>query len=234
MPQANKKTGNNSLTVKEAASKLDISESTVKKYVKDFDLETEKGPQNKPILSESTFQALTEIVKLRANGLSIQEIKELKSQEPSKNVLDEIEETASIKPKEEISPQNGSIESTVTASEIPQADSGLIDASALKEEISQAEEGVVVTETETEKENEEEIISEEVEVEEGGRRRRTFNYRYVERQISTDSKRVSSLRLRLRNPNISVQDRLFFEEALERRILFLNGWKHILRWISTK
>ena len=64
------------------------------------------------------------------------------------------------------------------------------------------------------------------------RRRRGFNYRYVERQIANDSKRVYSLRQRLKNSNTSVRDRLFFEEALERRILFLNGWKHILRWIS--
>ena len=64
------------------------------------------------------------------------------------------------------------------------------------------------------------------------RRRRGFNYRYVERQISNDSKRVGSIRRRLKNPNISVQEKLFFEEALERRILFLNGWKHILKWIA--
>ncbi|MBI2996558.1 MAG: MerR family transcriptional regulator [Candidatus Melainabacteria bacterium] len=198
----------NELTLKNASSKLGISESTVKKYLKDFNLETEKssGSGNKTVVSQDTFQALQEITKLRANGLSIQEIKELKSQEPSKNILDEVE-SQSLKEKE----------------------NDALTKEALEQKI----------EEEKEKIPEEEISSiieaevEEVEVPEQ-RKRRGFNYRYVERQISSDSKRVSSLRQRLRNPNLSVQERLFFEEALERRILFLNGWKHILRWVSTK
>lgn len=222
VPQTNKKSDTGLLTIKEASAKLDLSESTVKKYIKDFDLETQKGPQNKPFLSEDTFQALTEIAKLRANGLSIQEIKELKSQEPLKNVLDEVEETQSKK------------------SEAPLIQEAIIDASDLKEEKPLSEE-IVSDEIEVVPEKEGELLPEETEITEDGengehgeRRRRLFNYRYVERQISGDSKRVSSLRQRLRNPNLSVRDRLFFEESLERRILFLNGWKHILRWVSTK
>ena len=88
----NKKTETNELTIKETSSKLDVSEATVRKYLKDFDLEIIKGSGAKAVISEATFQALSEIAKLRANGLSIQEIKELKSQEPSKHVLDEVDE----------------------------------------------------------------------------------------------------------------------------------------------
>ena len=220
----NSKEKENELTVKEASSQLDISESTVKKYLKDFDLSTEKGSGNKAIISGSTFQALSEIAKLRANGLSIQEIKELKSQKPSKNILDEMEETVSSK-------QNEAEIENIQKEDLELVMNG---------------NGEIKETTEVELEEKDKLESEELSDEkdiqeepeepgeqgEGQRRRRGFNYRYVERQISSDSKRVSSLRQRLRNPNLSVQDRLFFEEALERRILFLDGWKHILRWIS--
>src|SRR3990167_4914160 len=94
-----KQTETKEITIKEAANELDISESTVKKYLKDFDLPS-SGSGTKATILQETFQALQEITKLRTNGLTIQEIKELKSQEPSKTILDEIEETASTKEKE--------------------------------------------------------------------------------------------------------------------------------------
>ena len=181
---------------------------------------------------EEAFQALTEIVKLRANGLSIQEIKELKTQKPSKNILDEIEETAvSLKPND--------LESVdVNVKSVETADPALDASSSIENEVgngnlSQDEKLDEDDESDVEdKASEEEGEGEEREHGQERRRRRGFNYRYVERQIANDSKRVYSLRQRVKNPNISVKDRLFFEEALERRILFLNGWKHILRWMS--
>ena len=235
----NKKNQNNYLNFKEAASKLDISESTIKKYMKDFDLDLEKGSSGRSVVSEEIFQALSEIVKLRANGLSIQEIKELKSQRPLKSVLDQDGETIETKKEEE----------TEESEEGLKGLKGLkIDAETLVEISKDAGEKINIldevdndlTEDKTlepgesseEKTEEAHEEREEHESEPQLTRRRGFNYRYVERQISNDSKRVSSLRFRLKNTNISVQERLFVEEALERRILFLDGWKHILRWIS--
>ena len=214
----NKKNNSDELNIKEVSSKLDISEATVRKYLKDFDLDCEKGSGAKVVVSDETFQALSEIAKLRANGLSIQEIKELKSQKLSKNILDEIEETESTQ-KEEIQKE----EESETKIEIGE---DLEDKNLLEEQDEEAQD-----EAESEELIEESTREGEIE---GApeRRRRGFNYRYVERQISNDSKRVGSLRLRLRNSNLSVQERLFVEESLERRILFLDGWKHILRWIS--
>lgn len=215
-----KQTETKEITIKEAANELDISESTVKKYLKDFDLPS-SGSGTKATILQETLQALQEIAKLRANGLTIQEIKELKSQEPSKTILDEIEETATTKKEEE------KIEEKI--GEDPEEETNLKDESENETDINGAVEAS------------EEEVSEGIPLttgiqgeqrQEEAPRRRGFNYRYVERQISMDSKKVSSLRLRLRNPNLSVHDRLFFEEALERRILFLNGWKHILRWIA--
>lgn len=224
----NNKSEDLEVTLKEAASKLDISEPTVKKYLKDFDLRFEKRPGNKSVVSDEVFQALVEIVKLRANGLSIQEIKELKSQEPSKHILDEIEESQTPAKPEEVkveSPEVTESNDLIASLEAPDVDEE-------KEDSLPGGEEVEVEASDEEVKDEDESGDDAVEGSDSPRRRRGFNYRYVERQISTDSKKVSSLRQRLRNTNLSVQDRLYLEESLERRILFLNGWKHILRWIS--
>lgn len=229
MPTSNKKSENNGkdgkdaeMTLKEASSELDISESTVKKYLKDFDLKIEKGSFGKQLISKDTFDALSEIAKLRTNGLSIQEIKELKSQGPSKNILDEIEEKPSQDSLVDISEDDKDLLKDDLQKEIQEDSTDEIQETQQREQEGDGgQEG-------------QEQEGQEQDGEEGIRRRRGFNYRYVERQVSYDSKKVSSLRIRLKNPNLSIQDRMFFEEALERRILFLNGWKHILRWISTK
>lgn len=209
------------ITIKQAATEMDISESTVKKYLKDFELPT-SGSGNKTEISDETLQALKEISKLRANGLTIQEIKELKSQEPTKSILEEIDET--------VKPVETSIKNTEDAELITEA---------IETETTLNGNGEVKSE-----EDEDRIAEEEgMEISDAGEqiqksgedsypRRRGFNPRYVERQISQDSKRVSSLKLRLRNPNLPISERLFFEEALERRIVLLNGWRHILRWIA--
>lgn len=198
------KNNESEITIKEASLKLDLSEPTVKKYLKDFDLKIEKGQGSKAIISKETFQALCEIAKLRANGLSIQEIKELKGQEPSKHILDRIEET-----------QESQNEKIVQVK---------------KEEL--IEPPVEIVQEIQEEKDLQEVPLEEGSEDEKPRRRRGFNYRYVERQIANDSKRVSVLKRRLQNPSLSIQEKLFYEEALERRILFLNGWRHILRWVS--
>jgi len=211
------------LTIKEAANELDISESTIKRHLKDFDLPS-SGSGNKATLSQDTFQALQEIAKLRANGLTIQEIKELKSQEPSKTILDEIEETASS--KEETKEKED--EKTENKREEVSEETEVEIKNDIENEIAESEEAE--TSEEAANNTAQKVI--QGEQREQAPRRRGFNYRYVERQVSVDSKKVSSLRQRLRSTNLSVQDKLFFEESLERRILFLNGWKHILRWIA--
>ena len=229
----NKKDSADDLTIKDVSLKLDISEATVKKYIKDFGLAIEKGSGNKAVIAEEAFQALTEIVKLRANGLSIQEIKELKTQKPSKNILDEIEETAvSLKPNDVESVDVKSVETADPALDTSSSVENEVGNGNLSQDKKLDEDDESDVEDKASEEEGEEGEDEEQEHGQERRRRRGFNYRYVERQIANDSKRVYSLRQRVKNPNISVKDRLFFEEALERRILFLNGWKHILRWMS--
>ena len=255
-----KKNDDNEMTLKDVSEKLDISESTVKKYIKEFELEGVEGSGVKAIVSTQAFNALNEIVKLRANGLSIQEIKELKTQEPIKDILDEIDDDANAIKANEEKNKKANVEESEEENEIKneeEEDVDETDEDESEEDID--EEGADGEDSGTDEDEEESELAAEDEVSAPGengngneedaddesededseevkegseRRKRTFNYRYVERQISTDSKRISSLRQRLRNPNLAVKDRLFFEEALERRILFLDGWKHILRWIS--
>jgi len=229
----NGKNNSSEITIKETSSKLDISESTVRKYLKDFDLQIEHGSGSKAVISNETFQTLNEIVKLRANGLTIQEIKELKTQKPSKHILDEIEET-------EILPKSANDEIETKSEALLDSTKLDLDVSLTGDDSSVSDSEELSLDTDEQKEpsdtaqEEESEMPEALEGEEQPRRRRGFNFRYVERQISNDSKRVSSIRRRLSNPNISVQEKLFFEEALERRVLMLNGWKHILRWISKR
>lgn len=237
----NGKNNADDVTIKEASSKLDISEATVRKYLKDFDLKVEQGSGNKAILLNETFQTLNEIVKLRANGLTIQEIKELKTQKPSKHILDEIEETQELvksvdgEVKAEADDATDSEKLDLIMSESGNGDSSSVDDSdELSTDIQKQDETIDISKEEESEDRESAEGEESTEGEEQPRRRRGFNFRYVERQISNDSKRVSSIRRRLVNPNISIQEKLFFEEALERRVLMLNGWKHILKWVSKR
>ena len=220
----NKNNNENNMTLKEVVSNLGISESTVKKYIREFDLTIEKQSDGKPAISQETFQALSEIAKLRANGLSISEIKELKSQQPETSLIDEIENPDIAQPEKISSIENNGAGEQVSVS----LSNDEASVSVGSDDCSGEENIESTTETEEDDSKQHDETSEEP------RRRRGFNYRYVERQISNDSKRIGSLRRRLQNPNISIQEKLFFEEALERRIMFLNGWKHILRWVSKR
>lgn len=220
---ANKKDkGNDGVLLKEASSNLGVSEATIRRYLREFDLPIEAGIGSKAVISNESFQVLTEIAKLRGNGLSIQEIKELRGQEPSKNILDEVEETNES--KKEIIQDAPSIDE--------QLSNGETSLSELENNVENNVEDNVESDSDDKKESDEDKVVQPTSSEEQPIRKRGFDYRYVERQVSNDSKRVISLRRRLQNPNISINERLFFEEALERRILFLNGWKHILRWVS--
>lgn len=262
---------NKELTIKEVSSKLNISEATVRKYIKDFALDSIKGNGNKAIVSKDTMQILAEIAKLRENGLSIQEIKDLKGNDLNNLVKensdeDEVDVDSADDKDEELENENIDSEPVLNGSSLKAEDSEdesfsdedldeLEDEEPENEEESENEEdaddenlvpsdeNVIAEENElisvedsqdenNEEDDEEPEDNEEVQDSSKPRRRMTFNYRYVERQVSNDSKRINSIRQRLKNPSISTQERLFYEEALDRRILFLNGWKHILRWIT--
>lgn len=222
------------LSIKEVSEKLEISEATVRKYIKDFNLDGGKKTGNKFIISEETIKTLVEIMKLRNNGLTLQEIKNLICGEKDSSDKEESEEVE------------------VEIEEVTSEDSDEDEEEDLDEDEEDEDEDEEVVVSEDEEVEDDPIVGEEIDLEEesdddseekddeeespeatvGEKRKKLFNSRYVERQISSDSKRVMSIRQRLKNPNLSEQERIYFEEALERRVLFLDGWKHILRWVS--
>lgn len=64
-------------------------------------------------------------------------------------------------------------------------------------------------------------------------RRRRFNFRYVQRQIAHDTRKVNFLKHKLNRSNLSTADREATRDALDRRAKLLNGWIHLLRWIKS-
>ncbi len=64
-------------------------------------------------------------------------------------------------------------------------------------------------------------------------RRRQFSFRYIQRQIATDSKRVNYIKQKLRRSRLSTLDKLQLEESLQHRSRLLSGWVQLLRWVKS-
>lgn len=64
-------------------------------------------------------------------------------------------------------------------------------------------------------------------------RRRQFSFRYIQRQIANDSKRVNYIKQKLRRGSISVKERMTLEDSLQHRSLLLSGWIQLLRWVKS-
>ena len=65
-------------------------------------------------------------------------------------------------------------------------------------------------------------------------RRRAFNFRFVQRQIANDSRRIDYLRHKLNKSSLSTMDRLKYQDAIDRRSKLLSGWLHLLRWVKSR
>jgi hypothetical protein len=64
-------------------------------------------------------------------------------------------------------------------------------------------------------------------------RRKAFSFRYIQRQIANDTKRINYLKNRIKRAKISSSERLDLEDSLERRVTMLNGWLQIQRWVKS-
>lgn len=64
-------------------------------------------------------------------------------------------------------------------------------------------------------------------------RRRQFSFRYIQRQIANDSKRVNYIKQKLKRGVLSVKERMLLEDSLYHRSKLLNGWVHLLRWVKS-
>ncbi len=64
------------------------------------------------------------------------------------------------------------------------------------------------------------------------RRRRQFSFRFIQRQIANDLKRVNYIRNKLQRGKLSTLEKLHLEDSLEKRSSLLKGWTHLLRWVK--
>lgn|GEM_PF-2468361 len=100
----------------------------------------------------------------------------------------------------------------------------------------EAESVAAVTETNFDEEPEaEEEEEEKYEAQSGTgakRRRRQFSFRFIQRQIANDMKRVDYIRHKLKRGKLSTLEKLHLEDSLEKRSSLLKGWTHLLRWVK--
>jgi hypothetical protein len=64
-------------------------------------------------------------------------------------------------------------------------------------------------------------------------RRRQFSFRYIQRQIANDSKRVNYIKQKLRRGSLSTKERMVLEDSLHHRSVLLSGWIQLLRWVKS-
>lgn len=64
-------------------------------------------------------------------------------------------------------------------------------------------------------------------------RRRQFSFRYIQRQIANDSKRIHYIKQKLKRGRLSTKEKMNLEESLEQRSKLLSGWVHLLRWVKS-
>lgn len=64
-------------------------------------------------------------------------------------------------------------------------------------------------------------------------RRRQFSFRYIQRQIANDAKRIQYLQQKLKRGRLSKKEQLDLEDSLEQRSKLHSGWVHLLRWVKS-
>ena len=64
-------------------------------------------------------------------------------------------------------------------------------------------------------------------------RRRQFSYKYIQRQILNDQKRVKYIQQKLKRSRLSTAEKMKLEESLEIRDKLLSGWIKLLRWVKS-
>lgn len=65
------------------------------------------------------------------------------------------------------------------------------------------------------------------------RRRRQFSFRYIQRQIANDNKRINYIRHKLSRGKLSLLERKHLEDSLDKRSKLLHGWMQLLRWVKS-
>lgn len=64
-------------------------------------------------------------------------------------------------------------------------------------------------------------------------KRKAFSFRYIQRQIASDTKKVNYLKTKLKKGKLSHLERLNLRDSLDRRAKMLSSWIQILRWVKS-
>jgi hypothetical protein len=63
-------------------------------------------------------------------------------------------------------------------------------------------------------------------------RRRQFSFKYIQRQIANDSKRINYIKQKLKRGRLSAKETMMLEDSLHHRSILLSGWIQLLRWVK--
>lgn len=64
-------------------------------------------------------------------------------------------------------------------------------------------------------------------------KRKAFSFRYIQRQIASDTKKVNYLKNKLKKSKLSHLERLNLRDSLDKRAKMLSSWIQILRWVKS-
>lgn len=64
-------------------------------------------------------------------------------------------------------------------------------------------------------------------------RRRQFSFRYIQRQIANDAKRVQYIQQKLERGRLSTLEEMNLKDSLEQRSKLHSGWVHLLKWVKS-
>lgn len=236
------------VSIKELASKLKVSDALLKKFIKDFDIQSIRE-KKLVYVSQESADILKEIIRLRDAGKKNIEIKKLFKEAISVTAAESSAESSAEPPQITetnpiIKPAQAEPTPTKPKNHEPHISEEYYN-EYISEQVSESPEESLLTtlalvDSEEAKSNLEEApedLEEEEEEEErdsygNKQRRRQFSFRFIQRQIANDFKRIGYIRHKLNRGKLSHLEKMHLEDSLDKRSRLLKGWTHLLRWVK--
>lgn len=225
--------------VVELAEKFGVKDTTIRKYITDFEIPHTKDGR-KTLLDEEAVTLLTEILKLKESGMTLKKIKEIRQaqiQAESKTTTVEKEKQEPAKSQ----PQKQEKVETPEPSQVkeePKAEPQ-IKKEARKETKNEAKPEKKRKES-RKKEQEETNTSNTVDKKEDKNKEYTqrnntvLTRDYIGKEITNQSRKVSKINRQL-SSNVSLREKAEMETSLNLRFSFLAGLRYIRdNWLSDK
>jgi len=236
-------------SIKELASQLKVSDALLKKILKDFSIEAIRE-QNKLVLDQESVRIIKEILALRASGKKNHEIKEIFEAYKKAQPVEEPNVTApKVENKKPLKKPEPKIKSKIVAAkkdkvakivdlepkeqEAKPEQAEKIESKHQEPEVQKPQEEFQVEQSSEEVEEANEVDEIEDKLSPRKIRRRQFSFRYIQNQITNDSKRLNYIKQKLKRGKLSVKEKLNLEESLQKRSEILSGWIHLLRWVRS-